>query len=481
MRRIVAAAAVFYVVVAAALPPDVFYSGDGGVKVAQARSLLASRFSTTAFVDPAPELHAGGALFPLGPPFAYWIGGRFQPGFAPAFAAAVAPFYAAFGFRGLRVVPVLGAVLLLVLTARLLRALAVPAPLAAATVGFVAVATPVAFYAVQLWEHVPFAAVVVGTVGLAVGAADTGDARRALAGGVALGLGALLREEAFVLAAAVAVGLSVARARATGALGPARAWTAGALVGAAAVLAFNLATTGHLLGLHALQVPNAADPVAALARVLVALGALARHAPFVALAFVPWPGAPPARAGVRLLRVVIAGGALAIPALAPNTGGTQWGPRYLLPLLPLAAVAAASRLADVAGVGGALARGARAAAVALALWGAADAALGARALARTLDEKRALVDAVRGADADAVLTPDPWVAQNLAALWFEVPLVRAETPADVALAVARLGASRRPRVLVVGSDDLPSAPAGVTREPAPSAPGYRLEAWRLSR
>ncbi|MDB4981863.1 MAG: hypothetical protein JWM82_2615, partial [Myxococcales bacterium] len=200
MKRLVAAVALVYLAAAFALPADVFYSGDGGVKVAQVRSLLASGFHTTALVDPFPALHPGGALFPFAPPFVVRDGVRFMPAFAPTFPGLSAPFFATLGFRGLRVLPGLAALALLVLVTRLARAVGFERRAALALAGFVALATPVAFYAVQFWEHVPFTALVVVAVGFAVEATlDPRRAQRALVGGALLGLGVALREEALVL------------------------------------------------------------------------------------------------------------------------------------------------------------------------------------------------------------------------------------------------------------------------------------------
>jgi hypothetical protein len=490
MKRLVAAVALVYLAAALALPADAFYSGDGGVKVAQVRSLLASGFRTTALVDPFPALHPAGALFPFAPPFVHREGPRFMPAFAPTFPGLSAPFFAALGFRGLRVLPGLAALALLALVTRLARLVGFERRAALALAGFVALGTPVAFYAVQFWEHVPFTTVVVGAVGLALEATlDARRVRRALVGGALLGFGVALREEALVLLVAVTVALVAVR-------GPARAWTLGALAGVAAVLIGNLASTGHVFGFHALsnEAPfELLDGVAALiARAVTQLWWLLTPCPFYFLLALPLVGARrPAPVPERFLRIVVAISLPAIVVLTPNSGGTQWGARYLLPVVPLAAVLAAVAVrAGLARFGGVAARRLRLVTGVLVVWGLAASVLGGRSLARDLSEKHAMLDAVRALHPDAVITTNLWIAQTLGALWFEVPVLRPEGQTDLPAAFAALRAEGRARLIVVeGGPAPPGLPALALDAPAlagvhdatASVVDYRLESWRLER
>ena len=174
------------------LSPDAIYSGDIGVKFVQARALAASAFTSLdipypgGFLDPARE------FFPIRPPFVMTTGGETQAIFSPASAVVQAVAVAPAGIRGMILVSLAAA--LLVLLCAWLQAEgneSVPVMLA------LGLASPFWFYAVSGWEHAPAVALSTAAFAIIVRA----PARFApLAAGLCLGMGANLRDEVLLLA-----------------------------------------------------------------------------------------------------------------------------------------------------------------------------------------------------------------------------------------------------------------------------------------
>ena len=490
-----AAAAVYAVVAFGLLPADVFYSGDAGVKYIQVGSLVRGHFRTLALVYPAADLDPTGALFPLEPPFAWRVKDQFLSGFPAAFSALSVPAFSAFGLAGLRLLPVVAAVALLAVLAAVAVASGANRYAALAAVGLTAFASPLPFYAVQFWEHTTFVLLVLIAVLWALKVVAGAGPRHACIAGVVLGLSAAIRPDAYVCALAVGVALLAVR-------GPDWRRVLAALAGGLAVplvflWSFNLFVTGHLLGLHALQVLSPRVPLGdvpahhlgQLARLLIASeNALVLHCPYLLLAAAaPLWTRGPAPAPVRFLRVVFVVATLGIALSAPNDGGLQWGPRYLLPVVPLGAVLAVQALAD--GRGGPLRLWAG---VLFALAGAAGAVLGIAHLhERVVRGEAPAVATLRRLAPAALVLRNPWFAQGLAASYFEVPMVLARSDDDLADVARRLWYTRRtgfvtadwsagrpsPAVIQIAGGTGPSLQL---RQRSTLTSGlYRFESWQI--
>ncbi len=174
------------------LEPDTVYSGDIGVKFVQARALAASRFTSLDIPYPGQFLDPGREMFPIRPPFVMTTGGSTQAIFSPTSAAVQALAVAAVGMRGMVVVSLASALVILVAAGRLAERGQDIAVLLA-----LGIAGPLWFYAISGWEHAP--AVAFSTAAFAV--AIRSPARAApLMAGLCLGAGATLRDEVLLLA-----------------------------------------------------------------------------------------------------------------------------------------------------------------------------------------------------------------------------------------------------------------------------------------
>lgn len=348
---VLAAFLVILLALAAGLRPDAFFVGDPGVKLIAARHVASAPGrplniplptidnSPTPYVDPFFRVHGDHAhaitsdLFPL----------------------MSAPLLASLGLRGLYVWPALGFLGALAASAWLAReagSRATEAVVAAVT----ALGTPLLFYGLEFWEHAP--AVAAGTAGAALllrsrQTKPTSTAGAFLAGAL-LGVAVLLRPEAIWFGLAVVVA-SPALSRPVGLRSITEA-SAGVLL-AIAPLAIYSAThfgtvvPGHVSSNAALVTHDWWPARAHLAADwLVPSGwtmsgprrtsSLWSVAPAAVLALASLPGLASNRSR-RFLWLVSALYLAGVLLSAPNDGGGQWGPRYLLfAYVPLAILAA---------------------------------------------------------------------------------------------------------------------------------------------
>ena len=114
--RLVAAAVVIYYVVLGLwlLSPESVYSGDIGVKYVQARALADQRFTTLDIPYPGEFLDKEREFVPLRPPFVMATRGTTQAIFPPASAVIQAVAVSIGGFRGLIVLSIVSAAVVLV-------------------------------------------------------------------------------------------------------------------------------------------------------------------------------------------------------------------------------------------------------------------------------------------------------------------------------------------------------------------------------
>ncbi len=186
-----------------ATPRDAFWVVDCGSKALVAQRLLETGFSDPGLDYPAAHLDPAGVAFPIPPPFALQRGDRFVSQYPLAFSALAAPFAALFGPPGLRMPAALG-----VACCALLFALWIAGALGArwgATGGLaLALASPLFFYGVVVWEHSLTAALPLASVVLLTRA----SVARVAAAGALAALACLLRAELALMGIALAAALA---------------------------------------------------------------------------------------------------------------------------------------------------------------------------------------------------------------------------------------------------------------------------------
>jgi hypothetical protein len=242
------------------LSPEAVYSGDIGVKYVQAQALVDERFTTLDIPYPGEFLDPEREFFPLRPPFVMVTGGATQAIFPPVSAVIQAVAVAVGGFRGLIVLSIVAAAVVLVASWKL-----APAEYGVPVILAVGLGSPLWFYAVSGWEHAP--AVAFGVAAFAwVWRAPPESRTAPFIGGALVGAGAALRDEVVLLAPGLLLALWI-RGKSWRSLVSAVAGLAAPLLLSAAVevwwferpAAAHLRHAVHLLQ-AALQVTNEPNP-----------------------------------------------------------------------------------------------------------------------------------------------------------------------------------------------------------------------------
>lgn len=224
-----------------ALPRDAFWIADNGNKALVAQRLVATQYRDFDFDQPGARFDPGGRYFPIDAPFRVLRDGKPSSVWLPAYPALAAPFYIVLGTPGLSV----PAALSVAASAGLFVLWMAPVVGVVWAVfgGFaLALATPLFFYGVTVWEHGVSVAL---TLGALLALSRPAPARFALAGFL-IALGCAFRSEMALLGVALAIACWFARRRIVDPI-----WLAlGALPAVAAILAFHLAAYGDPLGPH---------------------------------------------------------------------------------------------------------------------------------------------------------------------------------------------------------------------------------------
>ncbi len=325
----------------------VFYSGDGGLKTLMVKQFAAGRFGDALALPAEPWVRQlwDEGLYPFGPPFVYDLPRGRVVAFPLLFLVLTAPFYRIFGPAGLYVIPVASLWLLWFRFTGATRRLALPPSVAAAALAGLIFSTPLTLYGAMFWEHTLGALLVFCGVEYLLTRTPTRDpAHVAISWGVLAGLAVWIRSESICLIAAMAVVAIMAVVRRH--RKDAGWFVLGLILNVAALLIINSVLYGRPFGVHSFQIIGQAVESVGEAGYRPMLVALVFHAPVTAFAVLGFliGGRRLAEAAGRLRAgplVVISVLFLAlVPWVAPNLGGKQWGPRYLLVLMPLLALLA---------------------------------------------------------------------------------------------------------------------------------------------
>jgi len=339
LRRfaVLAAIGIGFVALARGLPPETFFVGDPGVKLIAARNAIARPSAPLSI--PLPSI-AGKPVAHV-EPFFFVHGDHSHAVTSEIFPLLSAPLIANVGIRGAYVLPAIGFFVVVVGCVALARTLdhkrSTTGVMLASVLG-----TPFLFYGLEFWEHAPAA-------GVAALATVFWLRNKAWAAGVLFGLAILLRPEAACYVAAVAAGSLLLAAR------PAPKQFGRA---AAALIVVLLPLAAYsLVHFHSLLPPHISSHTDLLTDDWFATRTtIARDwfLPTVSDTPLPWGLMFPViallgsltrseREGRSFLVAVLLIDTVLVILTAPNNGGGQWGPRYLL----LGFIPAAVLLSDV--------------------------------------------------------------------------------------------------------------------------------------
>jgi hypothetical protein len=241
--------ALVYVATLALLPDRAVWINDNGNKYLQVRAILASGYTDYALRWPGHDVDPTYAFNPLPGQFSHVVDGKLYSQYSPTFAAVSAPFFQAFGFTGLRLLPLLCSILALVGVERLADGVGVRPICRHAAVAIAGLGTPLWFYATLFWEHALVVCTTVWAAHATMRVLRDGADRPALAAGFLAGMGVWFREDAALTAALVGlvvlVGTRERRIRATALTGISMAAALAMLLG------FQWWALGTPFGLHA--------------------------------------------------------------------------------------------------------------------------------------------------------------------------------------------------------------------------------------
>ncbi len=237
-RLLFPAATVFLLLVGALLycGAEGFWITDGGNKFMMLVHFL--RDGDFAMESPFQSLDPENLFFPDGVFHFQRLNGRIYSVFTEFFPFISAPFFRFFGYPGLLILPVSGALLTLLAFAALLRRLRFP-PSLFWLLPLTLAATPLCFYAVEFWEMTLFSA-------LALGGAVLLMRRMYWGAGLLLAGGLWLREEFYVIIFALLLAAFWVSGDWRGLLRTALC----CLIGALGLWAYQYFHYGHILGIH---------------------------------------------------------------------------------------------------------------------------------------------------------------------------------------------------------------------------------------
>jgi hypothetical protein len=224
-----------------ATPADSYWINDCGNKALVAQRLLETGYRELAFDIPAKPVDPADRAFPIAPPFAVAGEGGFVSVYPPAYPALAAPFLAAFGPVGLRIPAAVGVAVCAGLFTLWLGG-AVGSAWAFGGGSVLALATPLFFYGITVWEHSITLALCLGAWLLA--ARDT--PARLFGAGWCIATACWFREEMALMGIALALAGAVQWRRTA-----VPAWLlAGALLPGGGLLLLNQLVYGTPLGVH---------------------------------------------------------------------------------------------------------------------------------------------------------------------------------------------------------------------------------------
>ena len=188
-----------------------FATGDAGVKLWQAQSILRTGQLTAPIDYPGAAYDPEHQFSPFVPPWFFWQDGQPYSEYTSPFIWISVPLYAWFDHAGLLIVPWLSGVLLVIVAAWLAWRVS-PARWAALVPIVIGVSSPLLVYSLEFWEHTIGALLALLALAALVKAHEAlRPTRWLIAAGAALGVSLTMRAELYVYPVAVIIGWAAIR------------------------------------------------------------------------------------------------------------------------------------------------------------------------------------------------------------------------------------------------------------------------------
>ena len=242
------------------MPKRGFWINDNGCKFMQVESIIESGFKDFSIQYPGKEHDPGYEFNPLPAPFGRLENGKLYANYSPVFAVVSALPYKLFGFTGLYLLPLVSALFCLGAVWVLAGMMQGPGQKRPLSVLVAALCTPIWFYSVTFWEHMPAVCLVLWAVVGTLSYVRTGSWRGLSASALLCALSVYFRDDLYLVCLIL---LAVVAVRRGG------SWKMPVLYALVLLLAlvplwiFQWKTIGNPLGFHITSVSVAGDGVAA--------------------------------------------------------------------------------------------------------------------------------------------------------------------------------------------------------------------------
>jgi hypothetical protein len=200
-----AAVAAVYLVTLALLPLDGIWINDIGNRIVQVRSILASDYSDYSIAWPGVDLDPSYDFAPLAYPFATIRDDKLFSVYPPFLPTVSSVFFKFFGYPGLYVIPFAASLALLAALARLVTEIGGDLRARAYAVLLAGLGTPLWFYSVNFWEHVPVVALLVWSLVCAMRFLAGGRRRHLVAAAALSAFAAYFRVDVYAFSLALLV------------------------------------------------------------------------------------------------------------------------------------------------------------------------------------------------------------------------------------------------------------------------------------
>lgn len=241
---LITAICLIYALLTALMPRDVFWITDGGNKFITMENIIRDR--TDAISYPAADIDTEYKFFPYSNFHFVRHHENIYSIFPPYFSAFASFFYRAAGYWGLYLISILSTGIVLLLTLRIIQRLKLPDKYLL-SLPVLGLCTPFLFYSLTFWEMTLTAMLTTTAILMVVRRTeDNTSIPEFLLAGLMMGSAIILREDIYVLAAALAAAMFLLKYKKINIA----ATCAGTMIIVISLWSIQYAKYGHILGLH---------------------------------------------------------------------------------------------------------------------------------------------------------------------------------------------------------------------------------------